>query len=42
MTQMISQGTTARLNEIRFGPKKSRPRYILTHFDALDEREIAR
>jgi hypothetical protein len=34
------------LNETRFGPKKSRPRYISaqnisTLFDALDEREIA-
>jgi hypothetical protein len=33
--------------ETRFGPKKSRPRYISaqnisTLFDALDEREIAR
>jgi hypothetical protein len=39
--------TIARLNETRFGPKKSRPQYILaqkisTLFDALDEREIAR
>jgi hypothetical protein len=36
-----------RLNETRFGPRKSRPRYISaqnisTLFDALDEREIAR
>jgi hypothetical protein len=38
-------GTTTRLNETRFGPKKSRPQYISaqnisTLFDALDEREI--
>jgi hypothetical protein len=47
LTFEISQGTTVRLNETRFGPKKSRPRYISaqhisTLFDALDEREIAR
>ena len=40
------EGTTARLNETRFGPKKSRPQYISaqkisTLFDALDERDIA-
>jgi hypothetical protein len=47
LTFEISQGTTVRLNETRFGHKKSRPRYISaqkisTLFDALDEHEIAR
>jgi hypothetical protein len=47
LTFEISQGTTARLNETRFGSKISLPRYIsaqkiLTLFDALDEREIGR
>ena len=42
-----NKGTTARLNETRFGPKnKSAPIYLCpknpTLFDALDEREIAR
>ena len=42
-----NKGTTARLNETRFGPKnKSSPIYlgpkISTLFDVLDEREIAR
>jgi hypothetical protein len=43
-----NKGTTARLNETRFGPKNiSHPQYISAHkistlFDALDEREIAR
>jgi hypothetical protein len=45
--KLARQGTTARLNETRIGPKKSRPRYISaqkisTLFDALDERETAR
>ena len=44
----LDSHSTVRLNETRFGPKKSRPRYISaqkisTLFDALqDEREIAR
>ena len=47
LTFEISQGMTARLNETRFGTKKSRPQYITaqkisTLFDALDERENAR
>jgi hypothetical protein len=42
-----NKGTTARLNETRFGPKnKSSPIYLgpknSTLFDALDERAIAR
>ena len=42
-----NKGTTARLNETRFGPKNKSPQYISaqkisTLFDALDEREIAR
>jgi hypothetical protein len=46
LTFEISQGTTVRLNETRFGPEKVAPIYLgpknLTLFDALDEREIAR
>ena len=47
LTFEISYGTTARLNETRFGIKKrSSPIYlaqkISTLFEALDEREIAR
>jgi hypothetical protein len=47
LTFEISQGTTARLNETRIGPKKNRPQYISaqkisTLFDALNEREIAK
>ena len=35
-----NKGTTVRLNETRFGPKKSRPQYISaqkisTHFDEI-------
>jgi hypothetical protein len=42
-----NKGTTARLNETRFGPKKCRPQYISaqkisTLFDALNEHEIAK
>jgi hypothetical protein len=37
-----NKGTTARLNETRFGPKKKSSPIIWTLFDALDEREIAR
>ena len=47
LTFEISQGTITRIKERQLDWKKSRPQYIsaqkiLTLFDALDEREIAR
>ena len=46
-TESAEVATSARLNETRFDPEKSRPQYISaqkisTLFVALDEREIAR